>query len=61
MQIFPVTIDELTTVPSLQEQLSYIGSIFRALYFSISYFAVATELRLLTPSKISVPKHTISE
>lgn len=42
MQIFPVTIGELTNVPSFHEQISYVGSIFKALYFSIAFFAVAT-------------------
>ena len=34
--------------PSLEQEVSYFQKIYKALYVSICYFAIATELRLIT-------------
>lgn len=51
MQISPTTVEDMIQKSSLKEEVSYPNKIYKVFYISICYFAIATELRLLSSDK----------
>ena len=51
MQIVPISMSNLEKIPTLEEQVTYLQKMYKALNISICYFAIATEHRLLCDDK----------
>ena len=47
MQVAFVEMSSLEVEPSLKQEVKYIEKIFKAIYISITFFTIATELRLI--------------
>lgn len=53
MQVFPITLSEMESSLNLREEVSTLGRLYKAMYISICFFAMATENRLIADSKFS--------
>ena len=51
MQLSPISVNSLEKVSSLENEVTFIKKMYKALYVSICYFAIATELRLICDEK----------
>ena len=47
MQISPIDMEELVKKPKIKDEVTFIQKIFKAIYISICFFTIATELRLI--------------
>ena len=47
MQVAYAEMNSLEIEPSLKSEVKYIEKIFKAIYISITFFTIATELRLI--------------
>ena len=51
MQVSPITLSEMESRLNMKEEISTLGRLYKAMYVSICFFAMATENRLISDIK----------
>ena len=51
MQINPISVEEMNKKSHLKDEITTLNKIYKVYYISICFFAIATEMRLLSTEK----------